>query len=1376
MAGLAMIHANNLYAQIENFDIEYIYDDYVTFLETDEEGHIWFPNYEENDFVRYSGHETYPLGLPEILDGPIDYYRFEKPIFIEGDLIITSRTQLSLFDPSTESLETLFELPDQESIDYIYKDDSGAIFIFAHHDSKNLRPVYYAKQGRMYELAFDLYEHFGSEQIPFWLILNDANGLLYFHGLHDGLTILNTKGERQELFLQDPQEFKDKYPCSVFRLDNKNNLWRLHRKDVEIYHPGSGTFIRLPLSGRIEVNSNCPENKKSGWGTRVIYEDSKGRLWIGGEDSYLFMVDMATGSFTSFAKKLIDDIGGRGGSIASLVEDKNGNIYGAKRGGVFKISEKTNYFKNYLTDLKNVDHPIYDLEPNSSQEAAYLRLQENEIVNAELNGFGEDEEGNIITNDFRFIFKINLNSGKTEILPLFGPNSNLLVAINKEKKLVSMWGSVYRFDEENNITYLDNPPSRVVDVLFQKNGNVWYSGKRSDKNIINTSLPLFVKADPLSLEYADNFVDPEGQVDFHKIQVSSMSEDEDGDIYLGTTIGIVRIDGESENVVELGFEYKWEDSDVNLIDKNPLNVQPIEKNKIGFNTRSAFGIINTENNTLENYLTKEKLGLETIFCSFFDNENEIWLGSNHLLSYYNFTTKEYIHFSSDDGYKIVDKTHFIKAMKNGHIAVGTDNGLNTFQPDSLLQQYRRNSIRDRNTNLELSHYSFIHGKSDTVSDKNHFLKGDSELIFNYNDKMIQLDFSLIDYTKPSNHVYSYWLEGLDRSWSDPVKSPSRQYTSLAAGNYTLKVRANNGNGVWSSNELSIPIKVRQAWYKTWLFFGLCFLCFLVAAYAVVKHYLRLEKGKLDKLAREKEAIQLKELDDAKNLFFTNITHEFRTPLTVIKGVNENSDALFNEKSLIRRNSNNLLQLINQLLDLSKLESRKLKLNLSQGNIVSYIQYLTASFYSMAKEKKIQLDFNSELDELIMNFDEVRIQQIIYNLLSNAIKFTPEDGAIKISLTKSHGDHQELKISVKDSGHGILKQDLPHLFNHFFQVSNSVTKIGEGTGIGLSLTKELIELMDGSIEVRSELNKGSDFTVLLPIKTDISDELVPTKFEIDNEAILPYISNKTTQNGRLIAPESHASQKNLPILLLIEDNADIVTYICSILEDQYQIVISVNGDLGIQKAIEIVPDIIISDVMMPIKDGYEVCQTLKQHKSTDHIPIILLTAKANLSDRLEGLKYGADAYINKPFVKEELFVSLEQLLLVRKKIQEKYNQQIIAPQAALTDEKDAFFNKLKDVVTDNLSDRLFGVPELAKALLMSQPQVYRKSKALLDKTPSAVINMMRLNKAREFLKNTNHSISEIATLVGYKDANYFSRVFQREFGSSPSTFRKQQITK
>lgn len=507
-----------------------------------------------------------------------------------------------------------------------------------------------------------------------------------------------------------------------------------------------------------------------------------------------------------------------------------------------------------------------------------------------------------------------------------------------------------------------------------------------------------------------------------------------------------------------------------------------------------------------------------------------------------------------------------------------------------------------------------------------------------------------------------------------------------------------------------------------------------------------------------------ELDKMKTRLYTNITHEFRTPLTVIMGMNDQIKGYAQETKLIRRNSQNLLRLINQLLDLSKLDSGKLQLNKINNDIISYLQYLTESFHSMAAEKGVRLTFYSEEPAIRMDYDEAKIQHIVYNLLSNAIKFTEANGKVVFHVRREmKGETPHLQMLVQDSGVGISKAQLPHIFDRFYQADDSLTRKGEGTGIGLALTKELVDLMDGEISVTSELGQGTVFKIWLPI-TDKATKQKETKTET-------VVSRQEEEAFNTELPA--LGNGDLPLLLLIEDNPDVVLYIQKLLQATYNVQVAANGQIGIDKAYEIIPDIIISDVMMPEKDGYEVCETLKGDERTSHIPIILLTAKATEEDRIEGLKYGADAYLTKPFYKEELQVRLEKLVALRRQLQAKYAQHIQASNnesAAAHPLEDEFLQKLRAAVEEKLDDADFGVPELAGAVHMSQMQVYRKLKALTDQTPSQLIRSIRLQRASELLKNSDLTISEIAYDVGFTDPNYFSRAFQQEFGTSPRDFR------
>jgi signal transduction histidine kinase/DNA-binding response OmpR family regulator len=524
----------------------------------------------------------------------------------------------------------------------------------------------------------------------------------------------------------------------------------------------------------------------------------------------------------------------------------------------------------------------------------------------------------------------------------------------------------------------------------------------------------------------------------------------------------------------------------------------------------------------------------------------------------------------------------------------------------------------------------------------------------------------------------------------------------------------------------------------------------------------LSESRLLQEKKQLEANRLQELNEFKARFYTNITHEFRTPLTVIMGMAAQIENHPQEKTLIQRNSENLLRLINQLLDLSKLESGSLSLKPVHRDINIYLQYLTESFYSTARQKEIRLVFHSEEREIWMDFDEEKVQQIVYNLLSNALKFTDETGQIILYSSKVSEDGQPfLKLKVKDTGRGIPKADLHRIFERFYQINPEADSEG-GTGIGLSLVKELAEFMGGRIEVSSEPGVGTEFDIYLPIKANApkataSQPLVPSQIADtpDEEAEAAYNSE-------------------LPVLLIIEDNQDIITYIKSILADRYTVHFARNGAAGIEQAIELVPDIIISDVMMPGKTGYEVCEILKQDERSSHIPIILLTAKATQEDKVTGLRFGADAYLNKPFDKEELLLRMENLLRIRLQLQKRYAQQLNSQNAeaelpATTSAEDAFLEKLHQLIQSNLMDAEFGVPELAAAAHLSQMQLYRKLKALTGKTPSRFIRSYRLRQGLELLKQGHLTVSEVAYEVGFTDPSYFSRTFQEEFGKSPSQY-------
>ena len=545
-------------------------------------------------------------------------------------------------------------------------------------------------------------------------------------------------------------------------------------------------------------------------------------------------------------------------------------------------------------------------------------------------------------------------------------------------------------------------------------------------------------------------------------------------------------------------------------------------------------------------------------------------------------------------------------------------------------------------------------------------------------------------------------------------------------------------------------------------------------------------------AKQVEADRLRELDILKTRFYTNITHEFRTPLTVILGMADQIAAkpkthLQSGLQLISRNGYRLLHLVNQMLDLSKLEAGNMPLHMVQADIVLHLRYLTDAFKQLANEKNIQLHFLSDFDEMFMDFDPEKIESLFVNLLSNAIKYSPDgsDIYIQIGLTDEmpaptpnvfspFTNHVEpcsikkLYLKIQDSGSGIPQDQLSHIFERFFQVESGMTRREEGTGIGLSLVKELVKLMGGNLFAKSSPGQGTTFSVYLPVThaVPISQD---GKTAPGSTTPLEHLEREG------MVAEKWPLIQNLPHLLVVEDNVDVVLYMRSVLGKEYQIKVAENGAAGIERAVETIPDIIISDVMMPKKDGFELCQTLKSDFRTCHIPIVLLTAKADVLSKISGLEHGADAYIAKPFNTMELRVCLRKLIELREKLKVKFRLMTISPSpvALPINPDEVFMSNLKELLNRKTGDEDFDTNQLAHLLGLSRIQLFRKLKALTGQSASHILRSFRLNKAKELIQSTSLNISEIAFEVGFKDPAYFSRAFVSEFGYAPSTLRTNQ---
>ncbi|MEM6895414.1 MAG: ATP-binding protein [Bacteroidota bacterium] len=651
----------------------------------------------------------------------------------------------------------------------------------------------------------------------------------------------------------------------------------------------------------------------------------------------------------------------------------------------------------------------------------------------------------------------------------------------------------------------------------------------------------------------------------------------------------------------------------------------------------------------------------------------------------------------------------------------------------------------------------------------------------YGKNRLNFEYALPSYDDISMNQYQYRLDGYDESWSDWTQEVGQEYTNLSEGSYHFMVRAKNVYGQ-ISEQGGYQFSVLPPWYRTlWAYLG--YLLGGIVVFSLLlkwrSHQLTAKNQALEKLIATKTAevreqasqlkeqtIKLKELDQAKSQFFANISHEFRTPLTLIQGPIEHLEQNPDERldhgdvKMIRRNTSKLLGLVNQLLDLSRIDQGKLNLSPTEGDVFKCLRIAATSFNSHAAQRNMDYRVEVPNETLWTTFDRDKLEKVVYNILSNAFKFSEDGDTVRFGVSYEEG---ELNIQASDSGKGIPEDKLPFIFDRFYQVDSSSTRHNEGSGIGLSLSKDLVELMDGTITVSSEEGKGTYFTVQIPLA-----EIKVPKTKTDSDLSKPLAKDMVTKPFEFPQTEDH----NVPKILVIEDNEDMRQHIKKRLQEEYQILEAADGELGLQMAPIKMPDLIITDLMMPKMDGIEVCKILKSDIHTSHIPIIMLTARAGEANKIEGLETGADAYLTKPFSAQELLARVKNLIDQRQRLREYYqrSEHTLVPEKISTTSMDKkFLEQVLAVLENNYTNPEFGVPQMQRGLAMSKTQLNRKLKALTQESPRDVLRNFRLKRAAQLLAQKSDTVTQIAYQVGFTNLSYFAKCFKELYGVSPSSY-------
>ena len=722
---------------------------------------------------------------------------------------------------------------------------------------------------------------------------------------------------------------------------------------------------------------------------------------------------------------------------------------------------------------------------------------------------------------------------------------------------------------------------------------------------------------------------------------------------------------------------------------------------------------------------------------------------------------------------------------NGALFFGGINGISYFDPYQITVNIYKPPVVFTDF--------LIRNKPVSLNDKNSPLKNQinetDQITLTHDQGFISFKFAALNYINPDKNQYAYKMEGFsgDEAWHYVGSQRMATYTNLNAGTYIFKVKAANNDGLWNNSLKTIKLIVLPPWWKTWWAYLIYALLIGLLLYAFYYYSLKTARLKnelvFEHLSHEKD----QELSQRKLTFFTNISHEIKTPLTLILaplenlvGLNEGNNKTQNQLMLMQRNGERLIRLINQLLDFRKFESGNMNLQAAEGNIVRFVNEVFIAFEAYAKSKKISFKFNSKQEEIKVFFDRDKLEKILYNLLSNALKFTPEGGKIVLHIKT---DNDSVFIEVEDNGQGIPDQNINKIFecfNHFSDPRFSV----HGTGIGLSFSKGLVELHHGKLTVKSavateEVNGYTCFTVQLPLG---SQHLKPAEINPDfkdSENIAQYYQlGSNPEQSFTYKPKTALENTDQPIMLIVEDNVDVLNFIAHIFTDKYKVYTALNGLKGWETAIEIIPDIIISDVMMPEMNGTVLCNKIKSDIRTSHIPVILLSARTPLIFKIEGLETGADDYITKPFSVNILEARVRNLIESRKKLRDRYSKEIsLQPQnVAITSPDEKFLSKVMLFIEANLAEPTLTVEELGKEIGMSRATLYRKMKALTNQTAIEFIRGVRLKRAAQLLAQNKFNVSEVAYMVGFMDVDYFRKCFKEQFGFTPKEYTEHSKVK
>lgn len=1190
-------------------------------------------------------------------------------------------------------------------------------------------------------------------------ITTDSSGRLWV-GTETGLNLFQEEKQGFRLLKNTTDSTPEHNVIRTMCCDRQGQLWLgTEEKGLLLFSPATGSFTAY-------AHQEKDPSSLSGNQVRALLADSKGRLWVGGVNGGLDLFQSTTHTFYHYQNEPENSWSLSQRTVSAIFEDRQGNLWvGTHRGGINIYTPGAEKFR------------LYQQQPSA-----------NSLSYNDVKAFCEDSRGNIwigtdggglnlfdrVHQTFRH-FKYDAYQPSA-----IGSNEILSITEDQQGDLwIGTWGGgLNRYHPGSGaFTRLTHRPgdagsissNYVQKVLEDSKGRLWVATYYGGLQLYDRATGKFTRvageAGTAQAISGNNVV--------------SLAEDRQGHIWIGTDDGGLNCYTPATGQVAHYFT-----GDEKMPDLRVLFIDSKGRLWVG---QTGLYLFDPVKNSFSLYTIQAGLASEFIKGIAEDAQGYFWIATSNGITRFRPSTQQYKKYNTGDGLQGLEfEANAYLQTRDGQLYFGGINGFNAFYPSDITASHFLPPVYL--TDFQLFNQKVVPAVDDSPLQQD--ISVTQSITLRYNQSSFSFGFAALDYTASQNNQYAYKLDGWDRGWNYVGSERKASYTNLDPGTYVFRVKASNNDGVWNEVGTAVTIHITPPFWKTWWFMLLVFAAVFYILYSVLAFRRRSELKKIGEKKRE-------EVHQLKLQFFTNISHEFRTPLTLIVGplekmIRESAGSSYlHYYKLMQKNAYRLLNLVNELMDFRKVETGMLQLKVMPGNPVSFLHEVASDFEEWAAEKDIRFTIKDTVYTGDVWFDNQVLEKIIFNLLNNAFKYTSAGGEVILELLPSlqvfkpafphelvlpheHKAIQYLHIRIADNGIGITAESLSHLFERYFRVNENHL----GSGIGLAFVRSLTFLHKGSIRVYSQRDKGTEVIVSLPVsKEDYTTE----------EQWLGEPAHKARQLESLVsnhqyqfaAPLDNVAVKNdtgpqLPLLLIVDDNSELRAFLKEALAADYRIAEASDGQMGFEKAKEVLPDIIISDVMMPVMDGIAFCKLIKENIDTSHIPFMMLTAKTALSSTIEGAASGADFYFGKPLSMELLQITIRNTLEQKRKSKERFLKDYYyeAKELVHSSKDKEFMDTLLTLIEAQLMNPDLDVSYLCSSMGMSKTNLYQKIKQLTGQSVGDFVRTIRLKKAIYIMTHEDVAISEVILRIGIQTQSYFTKAFKKEFGKTPSQFLQE----